>query len=472
MRSLREIQPEDKFRGKPVRGGTPERKNKFSRAGTRGSRARQAIAEARALVKESEKKSKKFRNRSLKPKTKQRKYHDGDIQENIIFSQAQTRDFKSVFELSFTRRKIKNIGSALAFARNLRALNLSFNCIEHVLDLSTLTNLRQLKLVGNSIKDITPLLTLKSLKSLSIDQNSIKTLPDLSKLRSLAVLHIRSNNLSSISFQSLPRTLTELDLSDNKLLAVEIGPYAPAMQLLSLARNRIRILPDLSECAKLFFVNVSGNGLSTLMPMGTPPSLSMLNAGQNQLTSLEMIPPLPHVTELFLPDNNIKNLHGISQRYPEIDSLDLEGNNITDVWSAIKALSSLPHLYDLRLLGNDICGSSYRLTVCTKLEKLESLDGEEITHKDRLTTSSNVKRFKRKEKWISNELNKEGVWSGGRPLMTPRSAKDNDKTIVSLSRVEKDLKSTEDSLLAFRTRVNSILTGCDVVIGQMGGTPR
>ena len=388
-----------------------------------------------------------------------------------------------VYELSLTRKEISSLGgAALARMRKLRSLDLSLNVVVDLSGLKSLKNLREIKVVGNRISDLAPVLACRTLQSLDASDNALAGgLPDLTPLRSLRVLHLRSNALSEISARKLPRSIVELDLSDNELTALGVGPWLPMLKMLSVSQNRLDAPPKLSECSNLFFLNVSRNRFTSLRGLGAMSSLSMLNAGHNRIGSVGDLPLMPKLSELHLASNEIRALAGI-ERFSRLDTLDLEDNELESVWEAAAALGPLPKLTDLTLTNNPLCGSGYRLTVATKLTRLEILDGKDVTAADRLTAASLGAKNGRRRKGAaagdglivgtavheSAAEKRRQEWSGGRPLMTPRTGQPA-ATGASISSLARDLQKTTDSLRAYRARVDSIMERCHTALSEAGG---
>jgi len=119
-------------------------------------------------------------------------------------------------ELFLSFNEIEDI-SPLKSLTNLINLYLCNNRIADLSPLSGLTNLVNLELWGNQIEDISPLSELTNLCWIELYQNNISDLSPLSKLINLDNLGLASNNIKDVTPLAVLTNLKHLDLSNNQI---------------------------------------------------------------------------------------------------------------------------------------------------------------------------------------------------------------------------------------------------------------
>ncbi|EDW84335.1 uncharacterized protein Dwil_GK13202 [Drosophila willistoni] len=236
---------------------------------------------------------------------------------------------------------------ALAAISGLKSLNLSSNMLQQLdyTHLQVVRTLESLDLSRNSITSIPSgaFRDLRSLKFLDLSLNSLRTIEDdaLEGLESLQTFIIRDNNILLVPGSALGRLtqLTNLQMDYNRVAALSaeiLGSLqAGDITTLSLSRNVIRELPpgSFQMFSSLHTLDLSGN------------SLAVVNA--DTFVGLEST-----LMALKLSQNRLTGLGGTPLSLPELRSLDLSGNSLTEVPSNI--LEELENLQSLNLSGNHL----------------------------------------------------------------------------------------------------------------------
>lgn len=131
----------------------------------------------------------------------------------------------------------------LAFAKNLKSLDIGYVCSTNLTNISPLKNLVQLKVLrlsGNKIKDISPLKNLKNLEKLDIRTNPIADLSPIAGLVQLQELDIRNIKLNDISILFDLKNLKTLTMGNNR-------SYGPNLNLSAQQKKElIEKIPDLN----------------------------------------------------------------------------------------------------------------------------------------------------------------------------------------------------------------------------------
>ena len=332
----------------------------------------------------------------------------------------------SLSSLYLSNNEISDV-SPLSGLTSLKTLYLIGNKISDMSPLSGLTSLEGLHLGDNPIWDVSPLSGLTSLRSLTLGGCSIGSTSDISplaELTSLRYLVLVNNGISDVSPLLRNTGLgdgDELDLRGNLLSAESIETHVPTLleRGVNVRFDPMPTVPDGAEVAEisdpalrsaleatlrkgagwpitvdelsnlndldgtsrgigdlsglelatgLVRVNLSGNAIADLAPVGDLISLRFLDANGNDIKDIAPVAGLP-LEALSLRDNKIEDLLPIADldrlRYLALDDnlvrelptlpdsleyLYLTDNSISD----ITALTNLTSLEELRLSGNSI----------------------------------------------------------------------------------------------------------------------
>lgn len=202
-------------------------------------------------------------------------------------------------------------------------------------------SLEELELVGHRLVTALPkaVLALTRLRRLTVAAGALKSVPpDLRALTALEALDLSANALVGAPLVSVPSSLRELHLSGNASLTglPTFDGEAPPLGVLEAARCRLGALPpSLATCAALSRIDLSGNSLKNVAPLGqlspaTP--LRELLLSQNRLASLP--DGLGNITSLVLIDvqsNNLEQLPATFSQLVKLASIDLSRNQLTSI---------------------------------------------------------------------------------------------------------------------------------------------
>ena len=125
-------------------------------------------------------------------------------------------EMETLGELEAQGREITDL-SGIAFAINLRELNVFNNTLSDISPVASLRNLGTLFIGGNTISDISPLAGLRNLGTLFIGGNTVSDISPLSNLTNLSTLVLQHNTISDISPLANLTNLWSLDLRHNTL---------------------------------------------------------------------------------------------------------------------------------------------------------------------------------------------------------------------------------------------------------------
>ncbi len=184
-------------------------------------------------------------------------------------------------------------------------------------------DLQFLNLYFNQIKDISDLSYLKELKILNIRDNQISNIFSLNKLNKLIILGLMGNKINDISVLSELTQITELYLGDNQVRDISVLSNLIKLTKLSLWNNQIKDISALSNLIKLTKLDLCNNQIKNIFPLSN----------------------LIKLTELYLGDNRIEDISSLSDLI-QLIKLDLSGNSIREI-SFLKNLRQIT-LIDLR----------------------------------------------------------------------------------------------------------------------------
>lgn len=287
---------------------------------------------------------------------------------------------------------------------NLGKLHLKACQLEEIPPSVLKAPLTELEIGENKISDFAPLSALKSLRWLDVTGDSragaqytaaaLATLPDLPHLQTL---HLYGNDLPAIPdvvlkyptltdlnichnkvikippempFQQFTK-MEELNLSSNKIMQIppSIGTLA-SLRVLKLQMNRIVRLPALDAMVALTTVHLQGNSLLEFPTFGVHPDLTEINVTRNQLEKLAPFDPacFPNLETLELEGNRLKELPGALGALKKLQKLNADANAIETV--APEVFHTGTPLKVLMLQNNQLTSLPDSIGCCSELMTL------------------------------------------------------------------------------------------------------
>ncbi len=216
-------------------------------------------------------------------------------------------------------------------------------------DLSLLEGLQKLyylSLSSNTIINDKYLTLLPELKRLSVTQMKSFNFEVLSYLK-LTHLYLSSNKLTHLNFLKGLSSLQQLFVGNN-LLDKNCQPVISSLiglKRLWLNNNNFNEGIDLSSLAKLYEINLDGNGIEKLnLTLSSSNVISKLWLRHNSLSELNSVEYFSHnLTHLYLDSNNFENLNSLEglEKLIKLYSRD----NLLNSIDTVKGLQTLTHLY-------------------------------------------------------------------------------------------------------------------------------
>ncbi|CAF0945256.1 unnamed protein product [Adineta steineri] len=286
-------------------------------------------------------------------------------------------------------------------------LDLSKNAFGNVqqfpVPIQEMCNLRWLELNRTNVSRLPEFIgNLKSLEKLSLAHNDLRDVPlclnDLTSLRSLSLRdnHVSNTQISARLFD-IP-DLSILDLSHNDLQAFPKDiENAKGLIVLNLSSNHIEQIPNhvFVSLFELVHLNLSDNKIDTLpAQMRRLTSLQVLILNNNPLVTaqLRQLSSMHSLETLHLSNTKrtLNNVPAILEQLPNLSDLDLSANDlpaVPDVVYKLKALKRLnlndnqiieltgqsdgwPQLEILHICRNKLKSLPQQLMRCTKLRRL------------------------------------------------------------------------------------------------------
>uniref|UniRef100_A0A0R3WYK4 Toll-like receptor 7 n=1 Tax=Hydatigena taeniaeformis TaxID=6205 RepID=A0A0R3WYK4_HYDTA len=186
----------------------------------------------------------------------------------------------------------------------------------------------------NYISDISPIFASEYLTYLKADHNRIIKAGNAKALQHLQFYDLSYNKLTCTDYINHGR-LKHLILNYNEITTLKgvEGPPLNQFKLRSLETLELR-----------------GNKITSSEGLGELHDLKTLYFSENLLRSVENISSMRGLVRLHLRDNSIRHLDGFLQGPPNLQYLNLRGNQIKR-WPEIKKLTSLSTLKILILSG-------------------------------------------------------------------------------------------------------------------------
>jgi hypothetical protein len=234
----------------------------------------------------------------------------------------------------------------------LTNIDLSYNEITVIKNLSFLPSLQRLELNNNKITETTGLSGIISLNLLSLENNLITRISGLNQCEHLQQLFLAGNKISKIGGLEQLASLNQLDLDNNQIRKIEGLDHLTDLEKLSLngnsitelggleqlqsleyleiANNKISAIKDMANLSGLRSLIIRNNELSEINPLKGLSALEYLDAGYNKLMRMEGAGNLSSLQHLLLNNNFITAIENL-EHLPVLETLDLGHNHIASL---------------------------------------------------------------------------------------------------------------------------------------------
>ena len=245
--------------------------------------------------------------------------------------------FQNLTSLSLTGQSFKDI-SEISALKNIQKISLVDTHVVSIDSFKNLSKVNELTISNTkTLQSVTGVEEMTKLEYLDLSDNGIVNVEDLDQLVNLKELRLNNNEM--ISFPSISNLiyLETLILDDNNIEALTndlsglIG-----LKTFSAKNNRIEGISALDTLTSLEFLDLSNNNLGAV-GLGISPDFSSLSSA-------------PNLEELYLNDNNLTSISGLSDKNLPLKILHLENNSISD----ISPISGFTNLEELVLFNNEI----------------------------------------------------------------------------------------------------------------------
>lgn len=270
------------------------------------------------------------------------------------------------------------------FARTLQRLVLRQNQITKIrrADFEPLTELRELDLYDNLIEHVGGLDNCTKLEVLDLSFNNIRHMSNVSHLGACHTLYFVQNKIARVRPDDL------------------VGPIAHSLKSLELGGNRLRSMEHLGHLQHLEELWVGKNKITSFDHIAPLQNLRVLSIQSNRITSLAGLAPLVNLEELYLSHNGVESLAGLEHNV-NLNTLDIAANKVSSLegiahlsklnqfWANDNLLEDInhldaylgparmPHLETVYLEGNPAQrkeGAAYRRKVLLALPQIIQLD--------------------------------------------------------------------------------------------------
>lgn len=229
--------------------------------------------------------------------------------------------------------------------RWLRHLNLNYNNLKELADISNLTNLTTLELEGNKLKSLPDLGKLLKLRTLAVGGNLFTNFTDFTRIKNLEFLDLSSNLITDYSRLSQISRLVHLNLSNNPFLE-SLSALLPPKSLRVLSLNggltELKLMIGQEEIGEEFFLDDYTSYTTEYLDqiISTPLEWYEKTLKQDVLQDLTAAKPfiaptadfshLKNIEFLSLRNNRLKHFPDI-QGMSQLKYLDLQGNLISKI---------------------------------------------------------------------------------------------------------------------------------------------
>ena len=237
-----------------------------------------------------------------------------------------------------------------------------------------------MNLSGQELISIGGITNYKYLQEVNVSKNELSSLEQLSGLNHLTKLDASHNKIKEIMDFDPPQNLEKVDYSYNLVTEIQNIEKNPYIKVIILNNNQISKIEGLNTAHYLEELDLAYNlieNIENLDELG--PSLQKLNLMGNQIKRLNGLDSLTSLIELNLSKNKITKLKGL-QGLNNLRNLYLSSNKISRC-NQVAYLTELPFLTELDFCYNEMQNKKfYRFQILYYLPELRKLDGQDVTH--------------------------------------------------------------------------------------------
>ena len=246
---------------------------------------------------------------------------------------------EALTRVDFSENMISDL-SPLRYSVGLTNVIASHNQLVNLHGLETLTRLTTLDVRGNQINDITATGYMTSLTRLHLDYNNISDIAPISNLASLTRFSASLNQITDISPLAEINELTQVNLNSNNLTNIDgLYPHINLVHVFA-ANNEITYLTGLTNATVLRHLNLNNNQIYDISLLarsaGTMLELQLVN---NNISDISPLQGMERLELLALDRNNIEDISHISDSIL-LASLTLHDNNISNI-SVVSGMAAL-----------------------------------------------------------------------------------------------------------------------------------
>ncbi|KAL4751293.1 hypothetical protein BDW72DRAFT_203249 [Aspergillus terricola var. indicus] len=236
---------------------------------------------------------------------------------------------KDVERLCLRQNQISRIELPSSLGETLQELDLYDNLISHLKGLDNFHNLTSLDLSFNKLKHIKNISHLVKLKDLYFVQNKISKIEGLEGLTEIKNLELGANRIREIENLETLSALEELWLGKNKITEMKNLDALSNLRILSIQSNRLTSLNGLSSLKNLEELYVSHNAITDLAGLDSNTALRVLDFSNNQVSKLEHLSHLKELEELWASNNQLSSFNEVERELKDKENLKtvyFEGN--------------------------------------------------------------------------------------------------------------------------------------------------
>ncbi|MFT7798244.1 leucine-rich repeat and guanylate kinase domain-containing protein [Arapaima gigas] len=241
-----------------------------------------------------------------------------------------------------------------------------------------------LSIPGQNLRDVSILCSYIYLQKLELPFNKIKDLSCVSHMPYLITLDASHNEISDFFGFKPPKNLKEVNFSHNQMSAMKDLSAYSSLRRLNLDYNMFHEIQGLENCVSLTHLSLAHNRISSIEGLGNVP-LKEISLRGNQIQRIKNVSQLQTLQSFDLAFNKIQSLCGL-KNLDLLGTIDLEGNQVSEI-KEVSHLHDLPLLRTLNLKQNPVQDEpDYRLAIIFLLQRLTSLDQQEVTVEEKVST--------------------------------------------------------------------------------------